>query len=154
MWRLWTTDASLRCVSSAMSSALSNFAGFTLSTLSALTSLCYVSVSYSFFRPYLLLHTLPSSHCTSICPCSSSSTIQPLMNAFCGSFSHTYLFPEKSFSPSIPFTSSGLDSDSSALINLGAKVPDPVAGTFFEFDRVRVDPTLPGDNIPLRFDKD
>lgn len=45
MWRLWTTDASLRWVSSAMSLALSNFAGFTLSTLSVSTSRCYITLS-------------------------------------------------------------------------------------------------------------
>jgi hypothetical protein len=119
MCRLWMTDGSLRCVSSAMSPALSNLAGFTLSTVSASTSCC-----------------VPSSHWTRIWPSGSSSTTQPRTNAVLGSRSQTYRFPEKSFSPSIPRTSDR--SSESSPINWGANVP---AGVLLriELDRNRVE---------------
>lgn len=66
--------------------------------------------------------TLPSSHCTSNLWPLSSSTIQPLTKAACGSLSQTYRLPEKSFSPSMPLTASWSMCDSSVLMNEGAKV--------------------------------
>lgn len=67
--------------------------------------------------------TLPSSHCTTTWPFSTSSTIHPFTKALSGSLIHTYRLPEKSFSPSIPICSL-LPCSSSNLINLGAKVLD------------------------------
>jgi hypothetical protein len=58
------------------------------------------------------------------------------MNAVTESFSHTYLFPEKSFSPSMPFTGSMLLFTSFVLINEGANVFED-AGSSFEFARCR-----------------
>lgn len=66
--------------------------------------------------------TLPSSHWTSIRLPPTSSTTQPLTNAFCGSLSQTYRLPEKSFSPSMPLTASTLCLISSVLMKDGAKV--------------------------------
>jgi hypothetical protein len=50
--------------------------------------------------------------------------IHPLTKATCGSLSHTYRLPEKSFSPSIPLTTSEGFRISSVLIKDGAKVFD------------------------------
>jgi hypothetical protein len=122
--KLCTTLASFRCVSSAMSSALSNLAGLTLSTLSAATSRCYIdnqlNVSVQFCGPLL---TDPSSHCALSIPSGSSSRTQPLTNAFSSSRIQIYLFPERSFSPSTTRTSPFVPSIFSGLMNCGAKVP-------------------------------
>lgn len=53
-----------------------------------------------------------------------SSTTHPLTKAVWGSLSQTYLFPEKSFSPSMPSTTSDLCLISSLLMKEGAKVLD------------------------------
>jgi hypothetical protein len=86
------------------------------------------------------IHTLPSSHCTKIRLPSSSSTIQPFTKAVAGSFNHTYLFPEKSFSPSIPVSLSESRLASSVLMNEGANVLD-VGPTGFELDRRQLGPS-------------
>lgn len=52
----------------------------------------------------------------------SSSTTHPRTKAVCGSFTHTYRLPEKSFSPSIPCTASAPDRISSDVIKDGANV--------------------------------
>ncbi len=121
--KLWTTEASLRCVSSAMSSALSNFAGLTLSTCSHSTSRCCDGDQLILRLCKKLRNlTLPFSHWTSNRPLFDSSIIHPLVNADCGSRNHTYLLPEKSFSPSIPSIRSLSSRSAAALMNKGAKV--------------------------------
>ncbi|KAL4941042.1 hypothetical protein BDV06DRAFT_195351 [Aspergillus oleicola] len=103
-----------------MSSALSNFAGLTLSTWSMSTSRC-----------------CPSSVCTSKRPPSCSSKTSPLTKAFSGSRSQTYLFPEKSLSPSCPRIWSAPRRRSSVFMKSGANVPD--ATSFLrEFDLCRL----------------
>lgn len=67
-----------------------------------------------------------------------SSTTQPFTKAVCGSLSQTYLFPEKSFSPSMPLTTSRLNS--SVLMNEGAKVPE--LRLLVLLDRFRTCPNL------------
>ena len=57
-------------------------------------------------------------------PSPSSSTTQPFTKAVWGSRSQTYRFPEKSFSPSIPLTTSMLFRKSSVFIKDGAKVAE------------------------------
>jgi len=82
------------------------------------------------------IHTSPSSLCTSRRSPSNSSSTNPRTNAFSVSRSHTYLFPEKSFSPSSPRIWSAPRRSSSDLIKLGANVPEE--GLFFaELDRSR-----------------
>lgn len=98
--------------------------------------------------------TLPSSHCTRRLSPSSSSTTQPRIKAVFGSFNQTYLLPEKSFSPSIPRTTSALLCISSDVIKVGAKVP--VAGVLLrcELDRIRVEPLRDGAGPDVSGEKD
>lgn len=63
---------------------------------------------------------------------------QPLTKALSASLSQTYLFPEKSFSPSIPLTVMGLCA-SSVLIKVGAKVPVAGVALRYEPDRFLVE---------------
>ncbi len=72
MCKLWITDGSFKWVSSAMSSALSNLAGLTLSTASPSTSCWW-----------------PLSHCTKSFPSGSSSITHPRTKAVAGSLSQT-----------------------------------------------------------------
>jgi hypothetical protein len=71
----------------------------------------------------LPLPTEPSSSCALSMPSGSSSTTQPFTKAFSSSRIQTYLFPERSFSPSTTRTSPFAPSMFSGLINCGAKVP-------------------------------
>jgi hypothetical protein len=95
--------------------------------------------------------TFPSSHCTSNLFPSSSSTTQPRTNAFAGSLSQTYLFPEKSFSPSILSTVGSAACMSSDLMNVGAKVP--VCGVLPLFERL-VESLLEGTELPFMGEND
>lgn len=81
--------------------------------------------------------TSPSSVWTSSRPPSKSSNTSPRTNAFSASRNHTYLFPEKSLSPSSPRIWSAPRRSSSDLIKLGANVPDDSL-LRTEFDRWRL----------------
>lgn len=87
--------------------------------------------------------TVPSSHWTISFPPSNSSTTQPRTKAVLESLSQTYLFPEKSFSPSMPRIRSVASCISSDLINCGAKVPGDAALLRCEFDLRRVTSPFP-----------
>lgn len=93
------------------------------------------------------MYTLPSSHWTRIWFSPKSSTIQPRTKAVCGSFNHTYRFPEKSFSPSMLFTTSEPRRISSVLMNDGANVFE-VGVPFLELDLCRDSEALGGSAIP------
>lgn len=83
MCKLCTTEASLRWVSSAMSSALSNFAGLTWSVDFESTSLCCNGILSSSSNAHTRTEylTLPSSHCTTILLSATSSTTHAFTNA-------------------------------------------------------------------------
>jgi hypothetical protein len=88
--------------------------------------------------------TDPSSHCIKSLPPGKSSTTQPLTKAASVSLSQTYLFPEKSFSPSMPSTVGIGLCGFSDLMKVGANVP--VAGVVLRYDpeRFLVESLRPG----------
>lgn len=81
-----------------------------------------ISLALIYLDVYTRVLTSPSSHWTSNVPSSPSCKTSPLTKAFSGSLSQTYLFPEKSLSPSSPRIWSAPRFNSSDLINSGAKV--------------------------------
>ena len=94
-----------------------------------------ISSALNYFNLTLVL-TSPSSHWTRNVPSGPSSKTKPLTKAFSGSLSQTYLFPEKSLSPSSPRIWSAPRFSSSDLINSGAKVLEDWLWFLVELERL------------------